>query len=145
MSDLIGEIRDRIIVLYKISESVALWDMISSFASFTFSGERFGRLIDLVIHLIYILLVCPEFTNTLAIRNGRHPIKNNQTNDNNSLIPNDIYAGPETNFLLVTGPNMVCILGFDLICINKTVWKVDVSSSNSTPSDHGSDWMLFTL
>ena len=52
----------------------------------------------------FIFAVRPEFTETLAIKSGRHPICEHFCID--SFIPNDTYANSTTNFQLITGPNM---------------------------------------
>lgn len=46
----------------------------------------------------------PELTNTLAIKNGRHPIR--EQIHTNKFIPNDAYATPQTRFQIITGCNM---------------------------------------
>ncbi|RHZ86046.1 hypothetical protein Glove_55g65 [Diversispora epigaea] len=88
IEDLISEIRCNIGVLYKASESIAMLDMLTSFAhQCTISNY-----------------VRPEFTDTLAIKNGRHPMRECLYTD--PFIPNDTYANNATNFQLITGPNM---------------------------------------
>ena len=46
--------------------------------------------------------VRPEFSDTLAIKSGRHPIR---TFLSPPLIPNDVYASLESSLVLITGPN----------------------------------------
>ncbi|CAG8587408.1 1179_t:CDS:10 [Diversispora eburnea] len=88
IEDLISEIRCNIGVLYKVSEAISMLDMLTSFAhQCTISNY-----------------VRPEFTDTLAIKNGRHPMRECLYND--PFIPNDTYANNATNFQLITGPNM---------------------------------------
>ncbi|GBC10105.1 hypothetical protein RclHR1_09340004 [Rhizophagus clarus] len=88
IEDLISEIRSGICVLYKASESIAMLDMLTSFAhQCTVSNH-----------------VRPEFTDTLAIRAGRNPMRENLYVD--TFVPNDTYASSATNFQLITGPNM---------------------------------------
>ena len=53
---------------------------------------------------IPILRIRPEFTDTLAIRQGRHPILDKILQD--SPVPNNTYAADGSNFVIVTGPNM---------------------------------------
>ncbi|KAH8548819.1 muts 4 [Umbelopsis sp. PMI_123] len=48
--------------------------------------------------------VRPEFSDTLAIKSGRHPIRERLSC--NQFIPNDVFASDTTNFQNVTGPNM---------------------------------------
>ncbi|CAH1761398.1 12428_t:CDS:10 [Entrophospora sp. SA101] len=92
MSDkfhLIFEIRGTIGVLYKASESVAMLDMLTSFAhQCTISNY-----------------VRPEFTDTLAIKSGRHPMRECLFVVD-PFIPNDTFASNATNFQIITGPNM---------------------------------------
>ncbi|RIA80970.1 muts domain V-domain-containing protein [Glomus cerebriforme] len=88
IEDLISEIRGGIGVLYKVSESIAMLDMLTSFAhQCTVSNY-----------------VRPEFTDTLAIKNGRNPMRESLYTD--TFVPNDTYASSTTNFQLITGPNM---------------------------------------
>ena len=46
----------------------------------------------------------PELTSTLAIKAGRHPIR--EQIHSNKFIPNDAYATPQTRFQIITGCNM---------------------------------------
>ncbi|CAG8585192.1 6352_t:CDS:10 [Rhizophagus irregularis] len=88
IEDLISEIRNDISVLYKASESIAMLDMLTSFAhQCTVSNY-----------------VRPEFTDTLAIKAGRNPMRESLYVD--TFVPNDTYASSATNFQLITGPNM---------------------------------------
>ncbi|KAI8078626.1 muts domain V-domain-containing protein [Halteromyces radiatus] len=88
VSDLLKKFQTNIDILYKVSESIALLDLLLSFASGCMISEK----------------VRPEFTRTLAIKSGRHPILD--TIDTNDTIPNDTFASLSSTFQLVTGPNM---------------------------------------
>ena len=55
----------------------------------------------------------PEFTGTIAIKNGKHPIKFYL--DPDTFVANDVFSDAETTFLLITGPNMVSVV---YSCIN---------------------------
>jgi DNA mismatch repair protein MSH4 len=46
----------------------------------------------------------PQLTDTLAIQQGRHPIKEKimQT----KFVPNDVYSTQQTRFQIITGCNM---------------------------------------
>lgn len=46
----------------------------------------------------------PEFTGTLAIEGGRHPIMDVAFKD--PVIPNDTFASLSSSFQIITGPNM---------------------------------------
>lgn len=48
--------------------------------------------------------VRPQFTDTLAIKFGRHPIR--EVIQSNKFIPNDVYATQQTRFQVITGCNM---------------------------------------
>ncbi|EGG06571.1 uncharacterized protein MELLADRAFT_106496 [Melampsora larici-populina 98AG31] len=50
--------------------------------------------------------VRPEFTDTLAISAGRHPIKERLDSEFLEFTPNDTFASETCSFQLVTGPNM---------------------------------------
>lgn len=48
--------------------------------------------------------VRPEFTDTLAIKQGRHPILERVAGQ--QPIPNNTHISEGTNFVIITGPNM---------------------------------------
>jgi DNA mismatch repair protein MSH4 len=50
------------------------------------------------------ILAKPQLTDTLAIQQGRHPIKEKimQT----KYVPNDVYSTQQTRFQIITGCNM---------------------------------------
>ncbi|KAK3083385.1 hypothetical protein FSP39_021201 [Pinctada imbricata] len=88
VTELLSDIRDNIGCLYKLSETVAVVDMLQSFAhACTLSNY-----------------VRPEFTDTLAIKQGRHPILEKISVE--APVPNDVYASEDSNFIIITGPNM---------------------------------------
>ncbi|KAH3916053.1 hypothetical protein HBI56_038590 [Parastagonospora nodorum] len=88
VENLIEEVRSHMSIMFKICEAVALLDMITSFA-----------------HLVTVNdYTKPQFTDTLAIQQGRHPIKEKimQT----KFVPNDVYSTQQTRFQIITGCNM---------------------------------------
>ncbi|KAG0299673.1 MutS protein msh4 [Dissophora globulifera] len=88
VSDLSGSIRQNIGVLCKTSEAIAMLDMLLSFAHLC-SVKEYIR---------------PEFTDTLAIKKGRHP--GIEKLYSAPFVPNDTYAGSASTFQIITGPNM---------------------------------------
>lgn len=48
-------------------------------------------------HLTEHFIVRPEFTDTLAIKSGRHPIREKIHKDR--FIPNDVYASQQSRFV----------------------------------------------
>jgi DNA mismatch repair protein MSH4 len=84
-------IRERIPTLYKLSESVALLDVLVGFAKYSMNNER--------------STVRPEFTDTMAIHCGRHPVRD--VFDKEPVVPNDTFAFAGSSFQIITGPNMV--------------------------------------
>ena len=88
VTELMNEIRDHIGCLYKLTECVAMVDMLVAFAHSCTVSEY----------------VRPEFTDTLAIKQGRHPILEKISMENS--VPNNAYASEGCNFLIITGPNM---------------------------------------
>ena len=63
--------------------------------------------VTMVLSILFITLdkwslVRPEFSNEMAIQSGRHPIKEAIS----KYVPNEVYAGPDASFVIVTGPNM---------------------------------------
>ncbi|XP_076454636.1 mutS protein homolog 4-like [Babylonia areolata] len=88
MKELLMSVRELISVLYKLSEIVSTLDMLLAFAhACTLSSY-----------------VCPEFTDTLAIKMGRHPVL--EKIGAGSTVPNNTYAAEDCNFVVITGPNM---------------------------------------
>ncbi|KZS90242.1 hypothetical protein SISNIDRAFT_551573 [Sistotremastrum niveocremeum HHB9708] len=75
--------------LYMLSEKIALLDMLWSFAHVTILNSY----------------VRPEFTGTLAIKAGRHPILE-KIEAAGTIVPNDAYASSASTFQIVQGPNM---------------------------------------
>ncbi|KAF4623673.1 hypothetical protein D9613_001515 [Agrocybe pediades] len=85
IQDLMAEIVSDIGALYKASEAVALVDMLWSFA--------------------HASIIRPEFTGTLAIKGGRHPILET-VQSAGTLVPNDVYCDDSSSFQIIQGPNM---------------------------------------
>ena len=87
IQELIDEVREDMTPLFKIAEAIALLDMIGAFAQLA-TVKDYCR---------------PELTQTLAIRNGRHPICEAISE---KYVPNDAYATQQTRFQIITGCNM---------------------------------------
>ncbi|UJO15955.1 MutS 4 [Fulvia fulva] len=86
--DLIESVREHMFSLFRICESIAMLDMLTGFA-----------------HLVSIQnYVRPMIGESLAIRAGRHPIR--EKIHNTKFIPNDVYATEQTRFQVITGCNM---------------------------------------
>ncbi|KAJ3007462.1 UNVERIFIED_CONTAM: MutS protein msh4 [Siphonaria sp. JEL0065] len=91
ISELVFEIAKYSGSLYKISESIALLDMLSAFA-YDAEMKEYVR---------------PEFTETYAVKAGRHPIKDQIADSTGSeYIPNDVYCCDGSNMQIISGPNM---------------------------------------
>ncbi|KJZ80100.1 hypothetical protein HIM_00814 [Hirsutella minnesotensis 3608] len=74
--------------LFRMCESVALVDMISSFAQLATSRDY----------------IRPEVSDTLALKSARHPVLDRTLGT--GYIPNDYYANEQHSFHVVTGCNM---------------------------------------
>lgn len=85
---LISNVREHMSVLFRICEGIAMLDMLASFAQVVTSQDY----------------VRPAISETLAIRAGRHPIR--EKIQDTSFIPNDVYATQQTRFQIITGCNM---------------------------------------
>ncbi|XP_057289940.1 mutS protein homolog 4-like isoform X2 [Hydractinia symbiolongicarpus] len=90
ISELMKNIREKIGCLYKLAECVSVLDMIVSFANAATLSSY----------------VRPEFTDTLAVKQGRHPILDKMVLLSGPPVPNDAYASDVSNFMVITGPNM---------------------------------------
>lgn len=74
--------------LFRTSESIAMLDMLAAFAQLATSYDY----------------IRPELTDTLAIKAGRHPIR--EQIHKSKYIPNDAYATAQARFQIITGCNM---------------------------------------
>ncbi|KAJ2117624.1 MutS protein msh4 [Coemansia sp. RSA 922] len=84
--DVADVIRQNIAVLYRVSEAIALLDMLVSFAHHCTVSES----------------VVPEFSDSINIVNGRHPILEAMGGE---VVPNSVSTA-KTTFTVVSGPNM---------------------------------------
>ncbi|KAJ3344291.1 MutS protein msh4 [Gonapodya sp. JEL0774] len=82
--ELLDKVRAKISILYSVAESLAVLDMLASFAAYCTTTDS----------------VRPEFTDTLAIKAGRHPILDRINVD--KYIANDAYASEGTNFQVLS-------------------------------------------
>lgn len=83
------DVVEKVAILYKASEAVALADVFSCFADLA-ASQHYVR---------------PDFSaDTLAIKSGRHPVLDDLTTGH--AVPNDTYADESSTFFLITGPNM---------------------------------------
>ncbi|KAJ4485332.1 muts domain V-domain-containing protein [Lentinula aciculospora] len=89
IQDLVTEILVNVGALYKASEAVALVDMLWAFSHSSIMRNY----------------VRPEFTGTLAVKSGRHPILET-VQSAGTLVPNDIFCDDSSSFQIVQGPNM---------------------------------------
>ncbi|PAV21710.1 hypothetical protein PNOK_0166700 [Pyrrhoderma noxium] len=89
IQELVAEVIVDVGALYKASESIALLDMLWSFSHTS----------------IFRNYVRPEFTGTLAIKSGRHPILEIVQNAG-TLVANDVYCCDNSSFQIIQGPNM---------------------------------------
>lgn len=88
IQELIDKVREDIAPLFKTCEAIALLDMIASFAQ-----------------LVTLQDYCrPELTDTFAIKDGRHPIREKIQSER--FVPNDAYAAQQSRFQIITGCNM---------------------------------------
>lgn len=90
LEQLVEQVKERLSSFFRLSEAIALIDTLASFASVA-STQQYVR---------------PEFTDTLAISAGRHPIKERLDSEFLEFTPNDTFASEACSFQLVTGPNM---------------------------------------
>lgn len=81
--------RGKIDVLYSLSEAIAECDFLCAIAEWT---KEIGG-------------VRPEFGDSLAVRNGRHPVLEASENPRN-IVPNDYFSCSGNSFTVVTGTNM---------------------------------------
>ncbi|XP_061700348.1 mutS protein homolog 4 [Syngnathoides biaculeatus] len=85
---LLNTIREHVHCLYKLSDAVSMLDMLLSLANVCTLSNY----------------VRPEFTDTLAIKQGRHPVLEQMPGQ--QFVSNDCYVSEGSNFVCITGPNM---------------------------------------
>ncbi|XP_058470955.1 mutS protein homolog 4 isoform X2 [Solea solea] len=85
---LLSTIHEHIHCLYKLSDAVSMLDMLLSLANACTISDY----------------VRPEFTDTLAIKQGRHPILERIAGQ--QPVSNNSYISEGSNFVIITGPNM---------------------------------------
>ena len=88
IQELIDDVRSEISMLFRISEGIAMLDMLAAFAHLV-TTQDYAR---------------PELTDTLAIKAGRHPIR--ERIHHSKFVPNDAYATQQSRFQIITGCNM---------------------------------------
>lgn len=88
IQNLLREVCTTIAELFRVSEAIAMLDMLAAFAQLATSNDY----------------IRPELTATLAIKAGRHPVR--EQIHSSKFIPNDAYATPQTRFQIITGCNM---------------------------------------
>lgn len=88
IQELIQNVCAEISGLFKVSEAIAMLDMLAAFAQLTTFHDY----------------IRPELTDALAIKAGRHPIR--EKIHANKFIPNDAYATQQSRFQIITGCNM---------------------------------------
>ncbi|TFY70152.1 hypothetical protein EVG20_g2859 [Dentipellis fragilis] len=109
IQDLVSEILKDVGALYKASEAVALLDMLWSFAHVSIREASTFSVACLSYRALSLSLVRnyvrPEFTGTLAVKSGRHPVLES-VQTAGTLVPNDVYCSDSSAFQIIQGPNM---------------------------------------
>ncbi|GAA5871540.1 hypothetical protein JCM8547_001367 [Rhodosporidiobolus lusitaniae] len=90
LDEMFDAIRGNIACLYRSAEALAMLDMLAAFADVSGKNDY----------------VRPEWTDTLAIKAGRHPLHEQFRMTDGSFVPNDTYADQAASFQLIYGPNM---------------------------------------
>ncbi|MBN3281547.1 MSH4 protein, partial [Polyodon spathula] len=88
--------------LYKLSDAVSMLDMLLSLANACTVSDN-DKQTELRIMLVFTA-VRPEFIDTLAIKQGKHPILERISGQ--QPMSNSSYISKGSNFILITGPNM---------------------------------------
>ncbi|GAA5943208.1 hypothetical protein JCM1841_002073 [Sporobolomyces salmonicolor] len=90
LDEIFDDVRGSIGCLYRSSDAIALLDMLASLAEISSKNEY----------------IRPEWTDTLAIKAGRHPLHEQFRMSDGSFVPNDTYASDAASFQLISGSNM---------------------------------------
>jgi DNA mismatch repair protein MSH4 len=88
ITELLIDVREQVSGLFKICEGIGMLDMLASFAH-SVASHDYTR---------------PVLSDTLAIRAGRHPIR--EKIHHTKFVANDVYATQQTRFQIITGCNM---------------------------------------
>lgn len=88
IQELLHNVCTGVSLLFRTSESIAMLDILAAFAQLATSHDY----------------IRPELTDTLAIKAGRHPIR--ERIHTSKYIPNDAYATPQARLQIITGCNM---------------------------------------
>ncbi|PLN75258.1 muts domain V-domain-containing protein [Aspergillus taichungensis] len=88
IQELIRDVCTEISTLFRVSEAIAMLDMLSTFAQLATCNDY----------------IRPELTDVLAIKSGRHPLR--EKIHTKKYVPNDAYATPQSRFQIITGCNM---------------------------------------
>ena len=107
LADLVDTIVTNIHLLYMISEAVAQVDFLCALGAYAMRRET-GMCVHLVVtivghHLAPDAKVRPEFTNVLAIKDGRHPILDSIPGL--PVTPNPTYCADGLHFQILSGHN----------------------------------------
>ncbi|PVF95072.1 hypothetical protein CPB86DRAFT_764679 [Serendipita vermifera] len=106
IEELLAGVLDNIAVLYKASEAVALLDMLWSFAKRSiYSSYSQFHIYHWAMYSVYTTSSAarPEFTGTLAIKSGRHPVLES-VRAAGSFVSNDVFANESACFQIIQGP-----------------------------------------
>ncbi|CEQ39579.1 SPOSA6832_01105, partial [Sporobolomyces salmonicolor] len=110
LDEIFDDVRGSIGCLYRSSDAIALLDMLASLAEISSKNEYSTELEerrDLQAEgADSWLAVRPEWTDTLAIKAGRHPLHEQFRMSDGSFVPNDTYASDAASFQLISGSNM---------------------------------------
>lgn len=88
IQDLMNDVRTELQPLFKISEGIAMLDMVASFAQLVTTHDY----------------VRPDLTETFAVKAGRHPVRERIQQE--KYVPNDVYATQQSRLQIITGCNM---------------------------------------
>lgn len=88
IQELIQSVCSEISGLFRVSEAIAMLDMLAAFAQAATCQDY----------------IRPELTDVLAIKAGRHPIR--EKIHTSKFVPNDAYATQQSRFQIITGCNM---------------------------------------
>ena len=86
-NELLGEVREYMGFLYKLNDTLAVLDLVTTFASVTMSQDY----------------VKPQFGENIVIKAGRHPILEQMVME---VTPNDCNMSDESRVHILTGANM---------------------------------------
>lgn len=122
LADLLAHAKESLSELYSLSEIIGELDLLCSAAEYAKNAEA----------------VCPEFGDSIVIKDGRNPILEAK---GDASVPNDFYCSALHEVYIISGVNMVLKSRACDHLRQPLEWKDDVSENTCVSGDYGANWV----